>query len=390
MIIKKILRSRKLHLLAFLLVLLTIAGCVPGTTVPRGWSGGAIADGTLFIGSVDGKIVAVNASDGRRIWEAALETTAPPSGGFGCAAPPTSVAIYGSPAVSDNLVYIGGYTGKFYAFAPGEKEPRWVYPRDGTVGSQIVGGALVAQDKVIFGAANGKVYALNAATGASSNGWIFPSGNNRVGKIWSTPAYLDGTIFIGSFDKNLYALDIATGEKKWAFATQGAIAATPVAYNGTVYIGSFDRNLYAIDATTGKEKWRFSGAKNWFWAKPVIKDNVIYAANLDGKVYVLDAQSGTKLAEFNLGSPVSSSPVLAGNILIVVTESGNITGIDTSKHISSPQIALKLLRNLGEKIDAPLATDGVAVFIHTGTGKLYAVNAQSGAEVWPYISLKGN
>ena len=380
--LKSILRSRKLHLLAFLLALLAITGCFPGTTVPRGWSGGTIADGTLFIGSVDGKLMAVNASDGRRIWEAPLGATAPPPGGFGCAAPPVSVAIYGSPAVSANLVYIGGYNGKFYAFASGEQEPRWVYPREGTTGSQIVGGALVAQDKVVFGAADGKVYALNAATGASSTGWIFPAGNG-VGKIWSTPAYLDGTIFVGSFDKNLYALDIATGEKKWSFATQGAIAATPVAYNGTVYIGSFDRNLYAIDAATGQEKWRFSGARNWFWAKPLIKDNVIYAANLDGKVYILDAQSGNKLMELDMGGAISASPVLAGNTVIVVTESGNITSIDPVNNI-------KALRNLGEKVDAPLAADGTTVFIHTGAGKLYAVNAQSGAEVWPYISLKSN
>ena len=382
-VLKRILRSRKLHLLAFLLALLSITGCVPGTTVPKGWSGGAIADGTLFIGSVDGKIVSLNASDGRRIWEAPLGTTAAPSGGFGCAAPPQGVALYGSPAVSANLVYIGGYNGKFYAFAPGEQEPRWVYPREGTTGSQIVGGALVAQDKVVFGAADGKVYALNAATGASSTGWIFPAGSG-VGKIWSTPAYLDGTIFVGSFDKNLYALDIATGEKKWSFATQGAIAATPVAYNGTVYIGSFDRNLYAIDAATGREKWRFSEARNWFWAKPLIKDNIIYAANLDGKVYVLDAQNGNKLREFDLGGAISASPVLAGDTLIIATGSGNITGIDTVSNTK------KALRNLGEKVDAPLATDGTAVFIHTSAGKLYAVNAQSGAEVWPYISLKSN
>src|SRR3989338_4225854 len=91
--LKSILRLRTLLPLAFLLTLLSIIGCVPGTTVPRGWSGGTIADGTLFIGSMDGKIVAMNSSDGKLIWEAPLEATAPPSGGFGCAAPPTSVAI---------------------------------------------------------------------------------------------------------------------------------------------------------------------------------------------------------------------------------------------------------------------------------------------------------
>lgn len=380
---KRILRPRALLLSTFLLVLLIIVGCVPGTTVPRGWSGGAIADGTLFIGSMDGKIVAVNASDGKLIWETQLETAATPSGGFGCAAPPVPVAIYGSPAVSDNLVYVGGYNGKFYAFAPGEKEPRWVYPREGTVGSQIVGGVVVAQGKVFFGAADGKAYALNATTGASSAGWIFPSDASKIGKIWSTPEFHEGTLFISSFDKKLYALDATTGEKKWVFATQGAIVTTPLVHDNTVYIGSFDRNFYALDATTGQEKWRFSEAKNWFWAKPLVKDNIIYAGNLDGKVYALDAQSGQKLAELDLGGAVSSSPVLAGNLIIVATENGVVYALNTESNDK------RRLRDLAEKVDAPLATDGVAVYIHTSSGKLYAVNAQSGAELWS-LSLRSN
>ncbi len=367
----------KLFFPAFLLALFTIVSCVPGgTAVPRGWSGGTIADGTLFIGSMDGQIAAVNTTDGRLVWETPIEISPQPSGGFGCSAPPTTVAMYGSPAVSDNLVYVGGYNGKFYAFAPGEKEPRWVYPREGTLGSQIVGGALVVQEKVFFGTAYGKVYALNAATGASSTGWVFPGENTRIGKIWSTPAFLDGTIFIGSFDKKLYALDAGTGEKKWAFETQGTITAPPLAYNNTVYIGSFDRNLYAVDAVTGHEKWRFSEAKNWFWAKPLIKDNIVYASNLDGKVYILDAQSGRKLGAFDLGGPVSSSPVLAGNLVIAANENGAIYALNVENREQ------RQIRNLAEKTDSPLVTDGTAVYIHTSSGKLYAVNVQSGVELW--------
>jgi outer membrane protein assembly factor BamB len=310
---------------------------------------------------MDGKIMSVNTTDGKMIWEAPLDTTVAPTGGFGCSAPPAAVAIYGSPAVSGNLVFLGGYnSGKFYAFAPGEQDPRWVYPRDVVSTTQIVGGSLVADGKVVFGTANGKVYALNATTGSSTNGWVFPADSSDIGKIWSAPVVLNGTLFIGSFDKNLYALDMATGQKKWSFATGGSIVASPITDNDTVYVGSFDRSLYAVDAATGQQKWKFTGAKNWFWAQPLIDNGKIYAANLDGKLYVLDAKTGSKLAELDLGAAISASPVIVGGTV-----------------------------DLKETVDAPLATDGTAVFVHTSAGNLYAVNAQTGGELWTTL-LKGN
>lgn len=364
----------KLVLLA--IVVLVAFGCVPGgTSVPRGWSGAAVDGTTLYIGSMDGKIIALNASDGRRLWSAPLETAAP-SGGFGCAAPPTAVAIYGSPVVSDNLVYLGGYnTGKFYAFALGEQEPRWVYPREGVSGTQIVGGGLVSDGRVFFGTASGKIYALNAATGSTSGGWIFPA-DGRIGNIWAAPASIAGTLFVSSFDKNLYAIDLATGQKKWTFATRGAIVASPSTDSNTVYVGSFDRNLYAVDAAAGGEKWKFTEAKNWYWAQPLVVNGKIYAANLDGKLYVLDAVNGSKLGEFDLGAAISSSPVLAGDLVVAVNEQGVVYSMNIQTNEK------RLLVDLKEKVDAPLATDGTVVYVHTSTNKLHAVNTQTGGELW--------
>ncbi|GAH26332.1 unnamed protein product, partial [marine sediment metagenome] len=64
-----------------------------------------------------------------------------------------------------------------------------------------------------------------------------------------------GTLYIGSFDKKLYALSTDDGSKRWEFETEGAITSTPLVYDGVVYIGSFDRYFYAIDATNGSLIW---------------------------------------------------------------------------------------------------------------------------------------
>ena len=368
----------KTSLLIVVLLLggLVFSGCRGLTTVPRGWAGGTIADGILFIGSMEGRLIAANTTDGSRLWTVLLETTQP-AGGFGCAPGSSAVAIYGSPAVDGGLIYVGGYDGKVYAFALDRDEPRWVYPRLGSLGGSVIGGTIVSQGKVYFASSDGKVYALDAAEGYREKGWLFEAGD----KIWSTPAISGDTIYIGSFDKKLYALNTADGSKKWEFETEGAIVVTPLVHNNTVYIGSFDRSLYALDAADGSLRWEFM-AENWFWAKPVVYNDTVYAACLDGKVYALDAVSGNKLVEFDLGSPVSSSPILVGESIVVATHDGVIYRIDAGNR-QTKLVDLKKDDSNEEKknkrVNAPLAASQGMVYVHTAEDALYAVNVQSGA-----------
>lgn len=367
----KILLSKILLLLVILLVGgLTTSGCVEGLQ-PIGWSGGVVADGTLFLGSIEGRLVAVSIADGAYQWSDQITTTS--SGGFGCAASPARVAIYGTPAVTDDLVYIGGYNGKIYAFNSSSLEVQWVYPREDNL-QPIVSGPVVALGKVYFGCSDGKLYALDADTGNKE--WEFETGD----KIWSTPAIDDGTVYISSFDKKVYALNATTGKKKWeTIETGGAIASTPLVYNNTVYIGSLDRYLYAVDATDGSLKWKSEvEAGKWFWATPIIYNHTVYAPNLDGKIYVLDAESGHELVDaIDLGDPVSSSPVLVDSSIIIASGKGRVYSLDTANN------QIKLLANVGDKVDAPLCASNGVVYVHTQEhDTLYALNAQTGAELW--------
>jgi len=362
-------------LVILMLAVLVFSGCRAGLgAVPKGWSGGTVADDALIIGSMEGKLVAVETSDGSPRW-APYVMERQQSGGFGCTPVATAVAIYGAPAVAgdkfdidDYLVYIGGYDGKVYAinFGKGAGILRWIFPREASL-HPIIGSPVIAQDKLYFGSANGIVYALDAETGDSL--WNFPTKD----KIWSTPAIEGDTLFIGSFDNKFYALDAADGSKKWEFETEGAIVSTPLVHNNTVYIGSFDRYLYALDIADGSLKWKFL-AENWFWAKPVIHNGAIYAGCLDGKVYVLDISSGDKLAELDMGSAVSSSPVLVGDSVIVATQDGVVYAVDTGNYQK------RMLVDLEETVNASLATDQNNVYVHTVNDTLYAIDARSGAK----------
>ncbi len=372
---RKRLSGKILFLLAIVLVVgLVGVGCIEGLQ-PVGWSGGAVSGDTLFVGSTEGRLVAVNTADGSRRWAEPFRTSTQ-AGGFGCGplgGRSVGVAIYGTPAVSADLVYAGGYNGKIHAFNSSSLEIRWVYPREGNL-QPVIGGVVVAQGKVYFGGSDGKVYALDAATGDRQ--WEFETGD----KIWSTPAIDGDTLFIGSFDNKLYALNVADGSKKWEFETEGAIAATPLVYDNTVYIGSFDRYLYAVDATDGSLRWKFM-SENWFWAEPVVYDNTVYAGSLDGKVYALQANSGDKVAEFNLESPVSSSPVIVDSAIIFASREGAIYNLNTGSN------ELRQLADIEEEVYGPLSASEGVVYIHTQDLTLHRINANTGA-VLMSISLK--
>ncbi|MFL5561852.1 MAG: pyrroloquinoline quinone-dependent dehydrogenase [Gemmatimonadaceae bacterium] len=95
-------------------------------------------------------------------------------------------------------------------------------------------------------------------------------------------AYLDGRIYRGTPDGRLYALDAKTGATVWedSIGNPGIgefVSSAPVAWNGTVFVGlagsdwGIRGHMMAFDAATGKEKWRFytipmgsePGAESW-------------------------------------------------------------------------------------------------------------------------------
>jgi outer membrane protein assembly factor BamB len=85
-------------------------------------------------------------------------------------------------------------------------------------------------------------------------GFVFAVGGN----LGSSPAVVNGVVYSGSFDGNVYALNATTGAKLWTFTTGSAVLSSPAVANGVVYIGSDDFNVYALNATTGAKLWSFA------------------------------------------------------------------------------------------------------------------------------------
>ncbi len=78
------------------------------------------------------------------------------------------------------------------------------------------------------------------------------------GQVLSSPAVVNGVLYIGSADHNLYAIDANTGVKKWEFKTDSGVASSPAVSGGLVYFSSYDGNIYAVAAEDGKLHWKFA------------------------------------------------------------------------------------------------------------------------------------
>lgn len=103
----------------------------------------------------------------------------------------------------------------------------------------------VVNGTVYIGSSDNNIYALNGTTGAKV--WNYTTGSS----VYSSPAVSNGAVYVGSDDNNLYALNATTGAKLWSYTTGGGVDSSPAVVNGTVYVGSYDNNVYAIgNATT--------------------------------------------------------------------------------------------------------------------------------------------
>ncbi|MCX6701390.1 MAG: PQQ-binding-like beta-propeller repeat protein, partial [Methanomicrobiales archaeon] len=154
------------------------------------------------------------------------------------------------------------------------------------------------------------------------------------GWVTSSPAVANGVVYVGSADKNLYAIDAATGRELWRFRTEGEIFSSLAVVNGVLYIGSMD-NLYAIDAITGKEKWQF---ETWgkVFSSPAVSNGVIYVGSDDDNLYAIDAVTGTEKWKFKTGGDVYSSPAVANGVVYVGSYDGNLYAIGTYKAVLPP------------------------------------------------------
>jgi eukaryotic-like serine/threonine-protein kinase len=307
----------------------------------------------------------------------------------------TGGPVVSSAAVANGVVYFGSDDRNLYAADIATGAKKWSFATGGRIRSTPA----VADGVVYFICGDSKIYALEAATGAKK--WEFLTSGERnyeakgihgnipatqtMPDFWdvyeSSPAVVGGVVYVGCGDGNLYALDAATGELRWKFATGEVVHSSPAVVDGVVYFGGWDTFLHALDAKTGAEIWRFKTGEDAYThnqtgiqGSPVVKDGVVYFGCRDSNVYALDAKTGAKKwAYSNNGTWVNCSPVVAdGTVCFVTSMPGFFIILDAASGVEKAKIAVPFIlfsspTISGGKIYAG-SFDGVLYFCDPKTG----------------------
>ena len=234
------------------------------------------------------------------------------------------------------------------------------------------------------------------------------------GAIVSTPALAHDTVYFGSSDHFLYALDAHSGALRWKYRTGSRVASSPAVAAGHVYFGSYDGNFYALDAASGQQLWKFptQGERRFagkhlhgaepagevmpdpfdvYLSSPVVDADLVYFGSGDGNVYALEAATGRVRWSFRTGNVVHASPALANGLVYVGSWDSYFYALDARtgaerwrfKTGEDPAVS----NQVGIQSSAVVAGD--TVYFGCRDSNLYALDAASGARRWAF-SNKGS
>jgi outer membrane protein assembly factor BamB len=299
------------------------------------YSSPAVSGGVLFIG-IDDSVCAFNASTGLRIWNY-----------------PTGGVVISSPNVVNGAVYVGSSDSNVYALNASTGNIIWNFtstgPSEPAAENGITGAfassPAVANEVVYIGSSDGNVYALSAATGAKI--WNYTTSKQPLysfgNQIYSSPTVSDGIVYVGSVGGNIYALNASTGAKIWNYCTNPdrlygggyyhGVTASPAIANGIVYVGSVDGNIYALNLSSGKQIW----AEKFFriLSSVSVSDDVIYVG-IANNVTALNATTGSQIWVFPTQNQINSSPTISEGVIYIGSQDGNFYALGERMNVPSP------------------------------------------------------
>jgi outer membrane protein assembly factor BamB len=218
------------------------------------------------------------------------------------------------------------------------------------------------------------------------------------GSVISSPSVVDGVAYVGSQDKNIYAIGAWSGSLIWKYATDGPVISSPAVANGRVYVGSEDGYAYSLDSNTGTLIWKtfvYSNLEFTFGdlvlkSSPVVAEGKVYIGSLDGNLYALDENNGHVVWKAKTAGPIECSPAYADGALYFTSDeptAGNLYKIDAANGNIIWNLTLPYQYSFvggTEMLGSPSIAAGM-VFASSDFGAYYAVNADSGEIVWKFI-----
>lgn len=325
-----------------------------------------IYKGIVYYGSCDMNLHALNQYTGSPLWKR-------PTNGF----------ILSTPAVWNKIVYTASCDGKIYASDAIKGKPVWVFPRrqSGKIG-QVTGEILACKEGVFSFNNRGKVFRLDGEHGNLI--WEVNTGEDKSCQfdsqsyeLTSSPALMDGLLFIATIQGRVICIDVETGAIKWRFPKEKPVPhrfiSTPLLCNRHCYMTDRSGNFYSLSIKTGEDDWAYTvSLKGVAEGSASVFEGKIVAGSQNEYLTALNMHSGgeiwrVKNERINLMDSIFSTPAISGNGLVFY---GSDTGYIYCRDIKNGEEIWK------EKLDSPIRSspaisDGF-LYVTTTKGFLYA------------------
>ncbi len=332
------------------------------------------SNGVDFVGSDNGKLYALDGSDGHVRWQFDAHN-------------PVSMA-----AVAGGVVYAyadSDSSAVAYALNASDGRVLWQFPVNDYVSQEMV-----ANGKVYLGTAatanQPRLYVLQASSGALL--WRYDAHSISPGLLAASNSiayYAEIAGIDGNAGGEITALRVGDGHRVWRLPTQsgdGNAFSVSQELDGTVYISTGSGAVYAVRAGDGLLLWHvtrpllFKGPLSA--AAPLLGNGVLYVSGKQGiggesqMLYALRASDGKTLWATTVESspgPLLAQPQLVNGVLYVSGTAG-VTTLRASD-------GAVLWRHAGDHPFGPFGVSDGRVYVN-GDGDIFALNAATGALLW--------
>lgn len=327
----------------------------------------AFSGGRLYVADTAGRILALNADDGRILWQ--RETDLPFSGG---------------PEVDGEYLVLGSSDGDVVAYAAQDGAERWRTRLDSEVlsvpriaGSRLLVHALddsvyafdlatgaqlwkysdqipvltlrgsstpaLSGDNLVVGVSGGKLMNLEPATGLPHWGITItpPHGRSelaRIADIDADPVIVGGIVYAATYNGDLAAVELASGDVLWRRRLPAYAGLTAAA--GVLYVTDSDDVVWALTAADGTPLWKQEAFRYRRLTAPAVLGDLVAVGDLEGYVHWLDRRDGVPAARVRVANgPVTGHLRVVGSRLYVYADDGTLaalTAIGTPEPVGPP------------------------------------------------------
>jgi outer membrane protein assembly factor BamB/Icc-related predicted phosphoesterase len=272
----------------------------------------AVSEGIVVFGSADCKIYGLNAQNGNLLWT--VKAAAP---------------VLGAVTIDNGIAYIGASDHTFRAVNIHTGDVKWNFTG---VKGYIETKPLVTDNKVIFGAWDNTLYALDKTDGKEL--WKWTGGLTRMhfspAAVW--PVASDGKVFITDPQRAMTAIDLKTGNTVWRTFQSMVRETIGLSEDGErIYSKTMNDSIvcYSAKGDQPHELWASNVGFGYEHAPSmqVEKEGIVFGSTKEGLIFALEAKTGKVLWKHKIGNSLISTVVPLGNNRVLFTATGGETGL---------------------------------------------------------------